>query len=778
MKKINSFVFIAVSMIFLSNCTRETAKIVRVKDDLTAYVNPFIGTSGFVSWSPGDSVSNDAVNLNPKPNPFGALVFPGAAVPFGMVQLSPDCHTEALGWSAGYIYTDSSLEGFSHMHTSGNGMGFGHILLLPLSVNTDTIKNVNTFILQKHRATFSHAYESAHPGYYQVKLLNSNINVELTATKRVGIHQYRYLSSNNGAVLLDLIHGLGDWGEVADASLSVINDSTLTGSRTIKSGIKTFFGIRFSKPFKTLFISADSVVTANKHDIAGKKVKALIVFGSKAETLVTKVGISFVSAGNALNNIEKEAPEWSFEKYRNQAKSTWNETLGRIRIEQGKPEDLIRFYTALYHSNLTPITFCDADSSFLGSDGKVHRNVSFENYTFFSLWDTYRTLHPLHTIVQPERVNDYINSMLAQASFSKDSLLPNWCLASQNFIGMAGISVSPVIAEAYAKGFTGFDVKKAFHYLIQNLASGQYEGYREYCRLGYVPYDVVKMNVPKTLEYAFNDWNIALLGRLAGMDANEFSQRSYNYRNLFDASTGFFRPKNSHGVWKSPFDPRAVSHQFTGQDYMESNAWQYNWHVQEHPDDLIRIMGGNEKFTQKLDSLFDQKTVLTGAWAADVAGLIGQYAQGNQPDHHAAYLYCFAGKPWKTQQRIRQIINTTYSISPDGLPGNDDGGEMSAWLVFSSLGFYPLNPASCIYIIGSPCFEKSEITISCKKFIVKAQNVSDKNIYIQSASLNGKPLKRAWITHSEIRNGGSLDFVMGAKPNKDWAKEGIPDNEH
>jgi len=744
-------------LVLLSSCKRE-----RNIDK----VNLFMGTGGFVQALPGDSVLYDSIRNNPSVYPFGGLTYPGAVVPFGMVQLSPDCNTDGFGWSAGYHYFDSSIIGFSHGHTSGNGMGFGHFLFMPNTGSAQfepgTAKNPD----EGYRSRFSHSREKAIPGYYSVFLDDNKILAELTVTQRAGFHRYTFPKGQLQHILIDLLHGLGEWANPSLSSVKIVNDTTVYLSRSTENGITAYMAVRFSKRIKKSEFQLEGQILADQRNLSGKRLKACLYFQDEGQQLLVKAGVSFTSEQDAINNLQAEIPDWHFDQVVRNAQNAWERELSKIQVKGGKSDQQHIFYTALYHCCLTPFLFNNVDGSFLASYGKKHEYEDFINYTFFTLWDTYRTLHPLFTIIQPDKVNDFINSMIAQAEYSNDKLLPIWCLASKNYFNMAGYSAASVIAEAVAKGFNGFDVNKAYSYLVNNAINGEFPGRHQYALKGYVPADQFDMSVPRTLEYAFCDWNIAQIGKILKADnVGSFLKTSTHYKNIFDSSTGFFRPKLADGSWRYPFDPRAVSHQFRGQDYMESNAWQYNWHVMHDIPGLINLHGGNDAFCVKLDSLFDQPTFLSGWYAADVSGLIGQYAQGNQPNHHVAYLYAYAGKPWKTQERVREIMEKTYRNSPDGLPGNDDGGEMSAWYVFSSLGFYPVNPAEARYVIGIPAFEEAIIKLANNKtFIIKAYHLNKKNRYVKTVKLNGQVWKSIFIDHKAIVSGGLLEFEMTKHP--------------
>jgi predicted alpha-1,2-mannosidase len=729
-------------------------------------VNLYIGTGGFVQAFPGDSVSYDSIRNNKPIFPFGGLTYVGAVVPFGMVQLSPDCNTNGFGWSAGYHYSDSTILGFSHGHTSGNGMGFGHFLFMPGTGVAQFEPGTTEKHDEGYRSRFSHSEEKATPGYYSVMLHDSKIQAELTATKHAGFHRYSFPEGKQNHLLIDLVHGLGEWANPTNATLKIENDTTVCLSRLTINGITTYMTVMFSKKIEKAELELERETFSGEKFITGKQVKGCFFFPDDQKPLLVKTSISFTSEGDAKNNLLAEIPDWNFDRVVSTTQAAWEHELGKIKVKGGTADEQSIFYTALYHSSLTPFLFNNVDGSFLAADGKKHSNEGFTNYTFFTLWDTYRTLHPLLTITQPDKINDLINSMLAQADYSNDKLLPLWCLAGKNGFNMAGYSAAPVIAEAYAKGFNGFDARKAYAFLVENAINGGFSGNQEFVSNGFVPADRFNMSVPKTLEYAFCDWNIAQLGKaLNAAGYEQFMKSSGNYKNLFDTSTGFFRPKLADGSWRTPFDPRAVSHQFPGQDYMESNAWQYNWHAMHDVKGMIEIMGGAGAFCSKLDALFDQPTCLIGSYAADVSGLIGQYAQGNQPDHHAAYLYAYAGNPSKTQQRVREIMRKAYFNNPDGLPGNDDGGEMSAWYVFSALGFYPVNPAETNYVIGVPLFDEAVIQLpENKSFTIKAIGLDATNCYVKAIRLNGKPYRSIFINHKDIVAGGLLEFEMSDNP--------------
>ena len=768
---------IAISFSFLQGFA---AKNERLSDeDLTKYVNPFIGTGGWVDAFPGDSVTYDAIRADPGHYAFGGLTFPGVTVPFGMIQLSPDCNTNGFGWSAGYHDSDYSIMGFSHNHTSGNGMGFGHYLLMPCTGPVLFEPGEYKKTRDGYRSRFSHVREKASPGYYSVILDDYNIKVELTATERIGFHRYTFPQMQTGHVLIDLVHGLGEYANPDSIEFKVEDTHSVSGSRVTRNGIRSYFYAVFSKPFSRIQMNRENQENTDQEAFAGNNLKAAVIFNDTGDkSLLVKVAVSFTSMENAKYNMEKELPDWDFDGVVGQAKVKWNRELAKIKIQTSDNNAKEMFYTALYHSSLTPFLFNDYNGDFLGADNLVHNTKGGRNYTFFTLWDTYRSLHPLLTVIQPEMVNDIMKSLLSQAELSKEHLLPLWCLAGKNSFNMAGYSYAPVLADAIIKGFQGFDRMKALHFMIDNALRGGFSGHEAYQEKGFVPADKANMSVPKTLEYAFCDWNIAMAAKELGDSThyNLFMKYAQNYEKVYDSSTGFMRGRLYDGTWRDNFDPRSVSHQFPDNDFLESNSWQYSWHVMHDVKGLIRLMGGKRSFVNKLDSLFEQPAFLTGIYAADVSGLIGQYAQGNQPSHHIAYLYSFAGEPWKTQARVREVIEKTYANHPDGIPGNDDGGQTSSWLIFSQLGFYPVNPASGIFVIGSPAFERADVSVGKNKvFSVITENNTIENKYIQSVKLNGKNYDNPWISYRDVMNGGVLEIKMGMKPNKQWGQQEIPD---
>ncbi len=721
MKNIAVFIVVIVTML-------------NAQENVTALVNPFIGTDKH------------------------GHVYPGATVPFGMVQLSPDNGTEGWDWTSGYHYSDSTIKGFSHTHFSGTGVGdLCDILIMPTILSDPK---------SKYSSRFNHTEEAAEPGYYRVKLKSTNILAELTTTARAGFHRYTFPHSKYSKIVIDLGHRL-NWDSPIESNINIVTPTLITGFRFSKGWApnqRIFFAVKISKKTKNIRLGNDSILSIQKKSILEKGAKAVLEFFTKKdEQVLLKVGISAVSIEGALKNLDSEIPEWNFDSIKIAAHNTWEKELSKIEVVTSDSDRKTVFYTSLYRTMLAPIIYNDVDGRYRGGNDSILVGKNFTNYTIFSLWDTYRASHPLFTILQPERVNDFINSMLV---FKREyGYLPVWNFHANETMCMIGYHSIPVIADAYVKGFRGFDAEEAFS-AMKHSAMSDRMGLQWYRQYGYIPSDLEVESVSKTLEYCYDDWCIAQMAKALGKEADEkeFLPRSAFFKNLFDSSSLFMRGKMSSGEWRRPFDPLSVNHRMD--DYTEGNAWQYSWYVPHDIAGLIQMIGGREKFIQRLDSLFEQKTSLQGEnTSPDITGLIGQYAHGNEPSHHIAYLYNYAGDPSKTQERVSAIMNSMYKNSPDGLSGNDDCGQMSAWYIFSALGFYPVNPAEQLYVIGRPFFEKTEIKIGNGKiFTIEAKNISSEQKYIQSVLLNGKLLERSYIHHSEIMNGGSLLFEMTATP--------------
>lgn len=707
------------------------------RPEYTGFVDPLIGTGGH------------------------GHTYPGAALPFGMVQASPD--TRLTGWDgcSGYHYADSVIYGFSHTHLSGTGCSdYGDILLMP-TVGAVQLARGDARVAG-YASPFRHREEEASPGYYRVKLDEGGVVVEIAATMRAAMHRYVYPKTGAANVIIDLEHR----DPVIDSRIRFVSDTEIEGFRRSREWAEdqhVYFVARFSKAFARRGVARNDSLLAGAPEASGTNVKAYASFETAAnEAVLVKVGISAVDVAGARKNLDAEIPGWDFEEVRAGANKAWNEALGAIDVRGGTRDQRVAFYTALYHAMLAPNLFMDVDGRYRGRDLEIHEAKGFVNYTVFSLWDTYRAEHPLFTIIEPERTADFINTFLAQ--YEQGGALPIWELAGNETYCMIGYHAVPVIVDAYVKGIRGFDAERSLE-AMKHTAESDYRGLAHYRELGYIPSDREGESVSKTLEYAYDDWCIAqMAGKLgADEDRDRYLRRAQSYRNLFDPSTGFMRARVNGGWW-TPFDPAEVNFNYT-----EANAWQYSFAVPHDVSALMALMGGPERFAAKLDSLFTVSPKTTGTELPDVSGLIGQYAHGNEPSHHMAYLYSYAGLPWKTQERVRSIMDGLYGAGVDGLCGNEDCGQMSAWYVLSALGFYPVTPGSDAYVIGSPLFREASIAVGPeKRFVVKAKGVSKKNIYIQSASLNGRPYPKSYLRHGDVAAGGVLELVMGAEPDTAW----------
>lgn len=698
--------------------------------------------------------------------------YPGASVPFGMVQLSPDTRRDTWDGCSGYHWSDNSILGFSHTHLSGTGCGdLGDVLFIPTTaaINTNADYDSKSF-----RNSFEHSNEVARPGYYSVKLAG-DIKAELTASKRVGFHRYSFPKGSDAKIIIDLTHGLHD--QPIELNLNIVDDRTVVGMRRSAGWAKNqyvYFAAKFSKPFKSFgTVKENEKPVLSSKTAQGKKVACWLAFDSNdGAPLLSKVGISSVSTDGALKNLQSEIPDWDFEKTSKVATETWRKELGKINVAGVDHDKAKTFYTSLYHCLLAPTIVSDVDGAYRGSDFNVHNTNGKENYSTLSLWDTFRAEHPLLTIIESDKVNDIINSFLLQAQYHEKKTLPIWPLASNETYCMIGYHSFPVIAEAYKKGFRKWDVDAAFDLMVDNTKRND-----GWAGKGYIAADKEEESVSKTLEFAYDDWCLAEFAHELGRkkEAEKFSERSKFYTNLYDKQTGFMRGKLADGSWRTPFDPSKVNGGGPLRDFTEGNSWQYSFFVPQDVHGLIELNGGNKKFINKLDQMFS--TAITSEIEMnDVSGLIGQYAHGNEPSHHIAYLYSYAGVPAKTAERVKQVRDTLYGSAPDGLCGNEDCGQMSAWYVFSALGFYPVNPVEGNYVFGTPMFPKAIINLpEGKKFTILAPGLSDKRIYVQSAKLNGKPLEQVYISHKDIINGGTLELTMSDTPGT-WgtAKEAAP----
>ena len=733
-----------------------TAEI--AETDYTSMVDPFIGTGGH------------------------GHTFPGPVVPNGMIQPSPD--TRIDGWDAcsGYYYEDSSINGFSHTHVSGTGCAdYGDILIMP-TVGEQDYKNQD-LISQSlpYASSFSHENEVAVPGYYSVFLDRYSVKAELSSTKRAAIHRYTFPKSDNSGFIIDMDYSIQRQKNL-DMNIEVLSDTEICGYKTTKYWAfdqQIAFYAKFSKPF-TYEIYTDTMTVNN-----GKKLplyKALLKFETaKDEQVLVKVGVSAVDVEGARKNVEAEIPEWDFEKVRTDAHNEWNKYLSKIDIKTADAKNKEIFYTALYHTAISPNLFTDVDGRYLGMDLEVHQgNVDKPVYTIFSLWDTFRALHPLLSIIDPKLNNDFITSLLLK--HKEGGVFPMWDLAS-NYTGtMIGYHAVSLIADAYTKGNADFDLKEAYEACLR---AAEYDTTGIKCpaavlphlmpkakyyknTLGYVPCDKNNESVAKALEYAYNDYCISILAEANNdmENAEKYKDYSKAYQKYFDKSTRFMRGLDSKGKWRTPFNPRSSNHR--NDDYCEGTAWQWTWFVPHDVDGLIELMGGKTQFIEKLDSLFTADSSLEGDLvSADITGLIGQYAHGNEPSHHIIHLYNYADQPWKTQELVDSVFHSQYFNAPDGLSGNEDCGQMSAWYIMNSIGIYQVCPGKPVYSIGRPLFD--EVTVNLpdnKQFIVKTVNNSRENKYIEKAVLNGVPLEKPFINHEDIKNGGVLEFTMTSQPTK------------
>ena len=732
MKKLSVFLYtLALGSAFYS-CS--TAKQDTPQTDYTQYVDPFIGAA--------DNGHN----------------FPGACRPFGMIQTSPV--TGAVGWRycSEYMYADSIIWGFTQTHLNGTGcMDLGDILVMPF-----TGERHRTW--DAYRSSFSKTSENATPGYYTVTLDQAKVKAELTATTHAALHRYTYEQADSASILIDLQHGPA-WNEkqyhsqVNSCEVNWENDSTLTGHVNNKVWVDQdyYFVMQFSRPVIDHFELPMAETEKGKRLVASFNIQP-------GEEVLMKVALSTTGVEGAKANMAAEVPGWDFEGIRTAAKADWNSYLSRIEVE-GTDEEKTNFYTSFYHALIQPNEISDVDGRYRNAADSVVNATGGKFYSTFSLWDTYRAAHPFYTLMVPERVDGFINSLVDQAEVQ--GYLPIWGLwGKENFCMVANHGVS-VVAEAYAKGFRGFDAERAFNAIkqTQTVSHPLKSNWENYMKYGYFPTDLTEAeSVSSTLESVYDDYAAADMAKRMGKteDAAYFARRADFYKNLFDSSTQFMRPKKSDGTWKSPFNPSQIGHaESVGGDYAEGNAWQYTWHVQHDVPGLIALFGGEEPFLNKLDSLFTLKLETT---QADVTGLIGQYAHGNEPSHHVTYLYALAGRPERTQELIREIFDTQYSPKPNGLCGNDDCGQMSAWYMFSAMGFYPVNPVSGEYVFGAPQLPEFVLHLADgKTFTIKAEGLSEANKYVKSITLNGEPYTKNFISHADIVKGGTLVYQMTDK---------------
>jgi predicted alpha-1,2-mannosidase len=706
--------------------------------------------------------------------------YPGASVPFGMVQLSPDTYNNEWDWCSGYHISDNSIMGFSHTHLSGTGCGdLLDFLVVPrtgeVRLEAGDRKEPGT----GYRSRFSHANERMHPGYYSVQLDDSNVFAELTATEHVGFHRYTFPASETSHILLDLTHAYGKFPENIDwCSLQASgNDTILAGHATHAwvGGREMYIALKFSRPFERVDFYLDGKLTpAPTGDLRGKNLKAVAHFKTQAgEKILIKAGLSGVSTEGAQKNLSAELPDWDFERVQHAAEAIWRKQLSKIRIETSNTDQKTVFYTSLYHSMLAPTLFDDVDGRYHGMDGKIHQLAKGQrNYTTFSLWDTFRAEHSLMTLIHPDRVPDMMNSLIRMSEESPAGMAV-WPLQGKETGCMTGYHSAAVIAEAFTKGFKGIDYTAAYKVMKKRALVDDYRGLQWYRTKGYIPADLEEESVSKTLEYDYDDWAIAHLADKLGEPetAKVLIEHSRNYRNYWDASTGFLRPKLDDGSWASPFDPIELGHSKKWRDYTEANAWQSTFGVQHDVTGYIELMGGDKAFLAKIDKLFNQSSELPPDAAADMTGLVGQYAHGNEPSHHIAYLFAYAGEPAKTQEWVHYLNTKMYTNAPDGIAGNEDCGQMSAWFVLSSLGFYAVDPVSTHYVFGTPLFDRATVTLAGgKKLVIEAQRATPESFYIERAELNGKQHLNSWFSHADIINGGKFVFRLGDKPDPRFGK--------
>ena len=720
------------------------------EQDFTRFVNIAIGTGGH------------------------GHTYPGATVPFGMVQLSPDTYNDGWDWCSGYHYSDSSIMGFSHTHLSGTGVGdMLDVLLMPGTGPVKTIPGGRENPGEGYRSRFSHADEVATQGYYSVLLRDYDVRAELSATERAGIHKYTFPKSDTSHFILDFTHLYGIApGGVRWSELEIVNADTIVGGRAVNRwapGREIYFAMKFSKPFLLAeIVSDEKKLDRTVRKAKGNSLKALIGYQTtEGEVIYVKTGISGVSAEGAMKNLEAEIPDWDFNRVRQAAHEAWRKQLSRITIETSNQRQREIFYTSLYHMMVAPTLFDDVDGQYRGMDGKVHQlPAGFHNYSTFSLWDTYRATHPFYTIALGERVPDFVNCLIRMAEESPEGM-PVWPLQGRETGCMTGYHSSSVIAEAYVKGFKGIDFGKAYPSMRKRAMDDDYRGLAYYRKLGYIPCDKEEESCSKTMEYVYDDWAVAHIAQAVGAaeDQKLLLERCRNYRNLFDAKVGFVRPRFENGDWSEPFEATEMGHSKKWKDYTESNPWETTFAIQHDPGGYMELFGGRQAFVEKLDSLFRQSTQLPADAPPDIAGMVGQYAHGNEPCHHIAYLYSYAGVPYKTQERVRSLLEMEYDNQPNGLAGNEDCGQMSAWYVMSALGFYAVDPVSGNYVFGTPLFDRVIVDVkNGAKLVVETKRSSPRDQYIQSITFNGKPYDKVWFRHADIANGATIVFHMGGEP--------------
>lgn len=733
-----SLLFVPVLSLCLASCG--SSQKGQEMEDLTQFVDPRIGTGGH------------------------GHVFYGANVPYGFIQLGPTSIPQSWDWVSGYHVSDSTVIGFPHTHLSGTGIGDLHDINVMPVVGEVTYSRGDASSYETGLWSYSdRSKEVVTPGYYRTHLSRYNVDVELTATKRVGFHKYTFLGNESPAIVFDMVNG-GCWDKTTEAVIRVVNDSTVSGYRYSKGWAddqRVFFRAEFSRKFDNVeFIVNDSV---KEGDMAkGAQLFARVNFAAgNQEPVYMKVALSPTSEEGAQLNMQIELSGWDFEKTIADAKAAWNKELNKVKVYTTDEASKKIFYTSLYHTLFAPSEFCDVNGDYYGADKQMHKGEGFVNYTTFSLWDTYRAAQPLMTILHPEKMSDIINTMLH--IHQQQGKLPVWHLMGCETNCMVGNPGVPVVADAILKDIKGFDTELAFKALKESSMLPE-RGMEHRIEYGFIPADKMTEAIAYDMEYAIADWAVAQAAQKLGKqeDYEYFLKRSKSYKNYFDASTGFMRGKMLDGSWRTPFSPYASSHR--EDDYCEGNAWQYTWLVPHDVEGLVECFGSKEVFVNKLDSLFLANGDMGEASSPDISGLIGQYAHGNEPSHHTVYLYTLVGQPWKTADRIKEILHTMYTDQPDGLSGNEDVGQMSAWYILSSFGFYQVEPAGGKFVFGYPNFDKVEIAVPAGKFVIERENKGQQNNYIQGIVFNGTEYKKPWIEYADIMKGGELKFLMGDEP--------------
>ena len=733
-----SLLFVPVLSLCLASCG--SSQKGQEMEDLTQFVDPRIGTGGH------------------------GHVFYGANVPYGFIQLGPTSIPQSWDWVSGYHVSDSTVIGFPHTHLSGTGIGDLHDINVMPVVGEVTYSRGDASSYETGLWSYSdRSKEVVTPGYYRTHLSRYNVDVELTATKRVGFHKYTFLGNESPAIVFDMVNG-GCWDKTTEAVIRVVNDSTVSGYRYSKGWAddqRVFFRAEFSRKFDNVeFIVNDSVKEGNM--AKGAQLFARVNFAAgNQEPVYMKVALSPTSEEGAQLNMQTELSGWDFEKTIADAKAAWNKELNKVKVYTTDEASKKIFYTSLYHTLFAPSEFCDVNGDYYGADKQMHKGEGFVNYTTFSLWDTYRAAQPLMTILHPEKMSDIINTMLH--IHQQQGKLPVWHLMGCETNCMVGNPGVPVVADAILKDIKGFDTELAFKALKESSMLPE-RGMEHRIEYGFIPADKMTEAIAYDMEYAIADWAVAQVAQKLGKqeDYEYFLKRSKSYKNYFDASTGFMRGKMLDGSWRTPFSPYASSHR--EDDYCEGNAWQYTWLVPHDVEGLVECFGSKEAFVNKLDSLFLANGDMGEASSPDISGLIGQYAHGNEPSHHTVYLYTLVGQPWKTADRIKEILHTMYTDQPDGLSGNEDVGQMSAWYILSSFGFYQVEPAGGKFVFGYPNFDKVEIAVPAGKFVIERENKGQQNNYIQGIVFNGTEYKKPWIEYADIMKGGELKFLMGDEP--------------